>query len=352
MRKFPSIHQFRHVVESVTSRATYCGTNAAGEALYDASRPKPTLTFKGTVKLHGTNAGVEFRPETGEFFAQSRENVLSVKEDNYGFCAWTLTARPMLESVFSAMQAVARCGGILPSDIASLHAYGEWCGQGINGKTGIGQLSNRWVLFGFLVTLTSGDERWLSASEVSVQTRAQSLPADGNVFFITDFPQWEVTVDFNHPELALGPLEDMTLAIEKECPVALAMGAKGIGEGLVWTCEDAQWGRHVFKTKGARHKGTRNKRLVDVAPEVIAGQKAFVDAVLTDSRLEQGFELLRARHGKVTEDHIGDFLKWVGLDVLKEEQDTLEASGLDRKQVMGQVNRSAKAWLVPRLARV
>ncbi len=46
MKKFPSIEQFRHAVRAVRDRASFNGT------------PVPTLRFRGTVKLHGTNAGI------------------------------------------------------------------------------------------------------------------------------------------------------------------------------------------------------------------------------------------------------------------------------------------------------
>lgn len=50
---FPSIEQFRHVVASVNRQANYVGAGVNGDAIYDPNLPKPVLTFKGTVKLHG-----------------------------------------------------------------------------------------------------------------------------------------------------------------------------------------------------------------------------------------------------------------------------------------------------------
>jgi hypothetical protein len=76
-----------------------------------------------------------------------------------------------------------------------------------------------------------------------------------------------------------------------------------------------------------------------------------VSAVLTESRLQQGLDEIISRHGKATLDHMGDFLMWVGKDVMKEESDTLKASGLDRKEVMNLVNRRAKEWVIPRFSR-
>ena len=75
MIKYPSIEQFRTVVSNVNRRYNFVGLDENGEAIYDPSLPKPTLTFKGTVKLHGTNAGVSFN-ESG-YWIQSRENIIT-----------------------------------------------------------------------------------------------------------------------------------------------------------------------------------------------------------------------------------------------------------------------------------
>lgn len=373
MRSFPEIGQFRHVVANITHRATYTGQSPDDEPLYDATRPKPTLTFYGLTKLHGTNCGVRFELEGVQagplrstdvvrYTAQSRERVLSVANDNFGFCAWTMA--PTGQKSMSTLGQLAwffagSYPGVVRDNIQAITVYGEWCGPGINGKTGIGQLPTRWVLFGAVVELADGSEFWLNMEKLAEAWKLQveiihhDAVANGEfapLYFISDFARWRVSIDFNHPELALDDLERLTLAVEEVCPVAAALGGSGIGEGIVWTCVDPCYGRQVFKTKGAKHKGTRTSKLVDIAPEVLASRQAFVTAVLTESRLEQGFERMRARHGKVTTDCIGEYLQWVGQDVLKEESDTLKASGLERKDVMGLINRQAKDWVWPKLA--
>ena len=89
MVKFPSIEQFRTVVTNINRHYNFVGLDENGEAIYDHTLPKPVLTFKGTVKLHGTNAGVSFKygysQEESEFWAQSRENIITPEKDNAGF---------------------------------------------------------------------------------------------------------------------------------------------------------------------------------------------------------------------------------------------------------------------------
>jgi len=74
--KFPSIEQFRTVVSNVNRHFNFVGLDENGDAIYDPTLPKPVITFKGTVKLHGTNAGVSFN-NIGGLWAQSRENIIT-----------------------------------------------------------------------------------------------------------------------------------------------------------------------------------------------------------------------------------------------------------------------------------
>ena len=56
--KFPSIEQFRKVVKDVNFKSEFQGVKEDGSLIMDPTAPRPTITFKGTVKIHGTNASV------------------------------------------------------------------------------------------------------------------------------------------------------------------------------------------------------------------------------------------------------------------------------------------------------
>ena len=47
---FPSIDQFRTVVTNVNRRYNFIGLDENGDAIYDPTKPKPKLKFKGTIK--------------------------------------------------------------------------------------------------------------------------------------------------------------------------------------------------------------------------------------------------------------------------------------------------------------
>jgi hypothetical protein len=84
MKKYSSINQFRNVIKEVKTRFDYKGKDADGNAIFQHTENYPILKFRGTVKLHGTNASiVKYADNRLEY--QSRERVLSLNEDNANF---------------------------------------------------------------------------------------------------------------------------------------------------------------------------------------------------------------------------------------------------------------------------
>ena len=64
-KRFPSIEQFRSVVKQVKDTSSYVGQDGEGKPIFDYTRPLPTITFTGTVKLHGTNAAIGYSKQDG-----------------------------------------------------------------------------------------------------------------------------------------------------------------------------------------------------------------------------------------------------------------------------------------------
>jgi hypothetical protein len=128
------------------------------------------------------------------------------------------------------------------------------------------------------------------------------------------------------------------------------LGSYGVGEGIVWTCTSKIPGFRtddlVFKVKGQKHSDSKVKVLAPVDVEKVNNIKAFVDYVITDHRLEKGIENLKQQGLDIDIVNTGPFLKWVGNDVIKEETDTLQASGLNSKEVMGAVSKAARDWFI------
>ena len=340
MIKFPSIEQFRNVIRHVKTHAQYAGRDENGDAIIDQSRPIPTLKFRGTVKLHGTNAGIVYDVDTDTFTYQSRERVLELTSDNAGFMLNMMRHENVWRDVaWQAMREIF----VPEQKITKVAIFGEWCGSGIQKGVALTELPKMFVVFAVKVVFEDESTKWLPIGEIDLH-----LPED-KLFNIDTFPTYEIDVDFNHPELAQNKMIEITEEVEKECPVGKYFGVSGIGEGVVWTCVSDGWNDSGtwFKVKGEKHSVSKVRTLAAVDVEAVANLKAFVDSVVTEARLEQGLDnLVREQLKPFEMTSMGDFLRWVYNDVLKEETDTIVANGIDPKKLGGAIANVARPWFV------
>lgn len=316
---FPSIEQFRNVIHVVKHKATYTGKDAEGNVTYDETLPKPILKFCGTVKLHGSNAGIV--RENGEIWAQSKERVLTPADDNYGFAMYVHGHKSEFEEMFNRV------------DAPVVAIFGEWCGQGIQRGMAISKLPKMFVVFA-IATVDGTTKTWLPKEEV--------VRICSGYRCIYDFPHWIQNIDFNKPEEVQTILTDMTLAVEEQCPAGKTMGQEGIGEGIVWKCitlgydDSGYW----FKVKGLKHEGVKKiKAHVPVDVERINNIKELVHRLVPEWRLQQFCP--KEKDMK----HMGVFIRTVMEDVLKEEMDTLSASGFTTKDITSHVSTLCRNYL-------
>jgi len=320
MKKYPSIEQFRNVIRSVKTNHDYVGTDEQGNNVYQHTENYPTLKFKGTVKLHGTNAGIVNYGDRIEF--QSRERVLSLNKDNAGFM--NAIHDKDLSFLFERFNISKYCA-----------IYGEWCGGNIQKGVAINGLEKMFVIFGIVV-----DDNWIE------------LPPDLHkneigIYNILQFPTYEVDIDFNSPETVQNDLIRMTLLVEDECPVGKFFNKKGVGEGIVFTCVANQ--DLKFKSKGEKHSVSKVKTLNAVDTEVLNNIKEFVEMAVSNNRLEQGISFFKENNISSDIKNIKIFLSWIIEDILKEESDTLSASGLCKNKVKAVIANKAKTWYINRL---
>jgi hypothetical protein len=84
---------------------------------------------------------------------------------------------------------------------------------------------------------------------------------------------------------------------------------------------------------------------VDV--EAVENIRAFVAATVTEARLEQGLDnLVREQLLPFEMKSMGDFIRWVYNDVLKEEMDTIVASQIDTKKLGSAIANEARPWYI------
>lgn len=362
MIKFPSIEQYRNIVHNVTSRAHYVGKDANGDAMYDTTLPIPTLSFNGTVKLHGTNASIACGMN-GPMWCQSRENIITPEKDNAGF-AMHVKAN---EKVYSDMLVEAQRIKEL-SDADSMLIFGEWCGGNIQKNVAISQLPKMFVVFGIARVDSEGDKEWFTEKQIwdvfqdafgANEQKDYFYRPIPNLYHIYEFDSYTIEIDFARPHDSQNKLADLTLAVEQECPVGKKLGAtaekgKMTGEGIVWKCttptyeDSGNW----FKVKGDEHAAkSKVKTLAAVDVQRIDDINALAETVTPAWRLEQilqsTFDTLNG--GVVDIKRTGEYIKNVMADVLKEELDTIAASGFTTKDITGAVGKLAREHLLANL---
>jgi len=329
--KFPSIGQFRHCIRSVADRAQFSGVDENGDPVFDRAIQPPTLPVAGTVKLHGTNAGIWLDPETDKLVVQSHSRIISVENDNQGFARFVADREEQFRALIK---------GVLPLKPGPPVLYGEFCGKGINSGCAIHQLEKFFMLFG----IRYGQEEDTLWADLRNYRGLHS--AEDRIFNIAHYPVYAMPINFAAPLKSQNELIEVTLEVEKECPVAKALGASGIGEGVVWKIDHSDYNgpKYWFKVKGEEHNVTKVRKLAEVDVQKIEDAEKFVGAVCTEQRLLQGVAFLKEQSLPISEKSTGNFLRWVSSDVNKEEADTLEASGLTIKDIGRLLSTKARVW--------
>lgn len=329
--KYSEIEQFRNVIQQVIYNTRYIGKDNNGQPMFDGEKELPKIKFLGTIKTHGTNAGVIFKPnENGEYiyYTQSRTNIITPTKDNAGFSTF-INTKPILELLKT-----------LPEDIFNseelpiIQIYGEFVGKGIQKGVSVSELTKRMVIFGVKVNNIWVDNETLKNVKLE----------EHNIYNILDFKTYEIEIDFNNPKESADIMSKMLEEVEKECPVGKAFGVSGVGEGIVFKPIDKEYNnsRYFFKIKGDEHKGTSTKEKVPVDMERVNSIKELVETIVARPRLEQGLEYLRQEGLEPDRKNLGTYIKWVYNDVIKEELDTIMSNGFEPKDVSGEISKRAR----------
>lgn len=340
MIKFPSIRQFREIRRDVEWKAQYKGLDDNNEPIMDRLAKLPTLTFEGTVKLHGCNSSIVINPDLS-FYCQSRERIITPESnvtDNYGFARF-INELPK-EVISHLYSEIIRRGEEKPVVI-----YGEWAGKGIQQGVAINNIERSWFIFGAKII----NEENLDEENWQCFIGGQKL--ENKIFNIINFPVYHVNIDFEKPELSINELNDITLKVEEQCPVAKKFDLEGIGEGVVWKCITPGYNsdRFWFKVKGDKHSSSNVKKLATVDPEKLDNIYKFIDNSVNEERLNQAWEKIKEGRESISQKETGDFIRLVFNDILKEESDVMETNGIKEKEIGGPIAKRAKIWFFEKL---
>jgi len=315
---FPKIGQFRAVVTDIKHKARFAGVDENNDPIYNNDE-LPTLTFTGTVKLHGTNASVCF--DGKNMWCQSRNEV--IESGHFGFVDFVNKNK---EDFYALFHQITGENILLESETIAI--YGEWAGPGIQKGVGVSQLPEKhFFIFGCKIATEDDEESnyWVDHSQLR-----STNPRISNVF---EYPNYSIEIDFNKPKLVINDLIDITNEIEKQCPVAKQLGYEGIGEGVVWSTR-YKGGVLRMKVKGEKHSATKVKKLVSVDPEKLKNIEAAITYLVTEQRYKQA---LQETGVPLDRKGTGALMKWLANDIMSEETDTLESNGLTWKDIAGRV---------------
>jgi len=364
-KAYHKIRQFKDIVRDIQHQANFKGLDEDGEAIYEES-PKPAITFKGTVKLHGTNAGICYSPKTG-ISAQKRSSLLN-KEDVGAHMGFNVFVNHTERSELDELMLSLWKHYCLEDEQITL--YGEWAGKGIQKGIGVSELSKAFYIFDCKVfDPTTEEGRWIDISELR--------PDIDNVYNIHQFETYSINIDFNTPQLFQERLAKITEKVEMDCPVARQLLGKDcnieitipeasivvpsgtklitqrefkgklIGEGVVWT---GFWNdnKYIFKVKGEKHSSTKVKTLASIDPEVVKSVYAFIAYACTQNRVDQGIQEVDAKE----KSDMPKLLKWVANDIMSEEATTLKDNNLEWKQVAGECNNRVRQLFFAKLDKI
>ena len=331
---FPSIGQYRSVVSEMMHG-------------YEEGE-QPTVEFRGTVKLHGTNSGIGFSPKTRTQWVQSRNRIINKDPDNAGFARYIDDRTEKIMELFDLIVKHQP-----PKENEQICVFGEWCGKGIQTGVGISQLEKMFVVFNVAYFSKRDDDenndvRWMDEECVNIF----KSPED-RIFSIYDFPTWKITIDFTNPKDSQNQLVEITNEVERECPVAKHFGVSGIGEGVVWMGKTLFRGQPKvfrFKVKGEKHSVTNVKKLASISTEKLSSIKKFVEYAVTENRMEQAIdEVFTKKEVEPTMKDVRNFIAWLKNDVAKEESDTMIESEITMKDVVKPLSAVAVKWFKTQL---
>ena len=323
---YPSIGQYRNVIYNVNHNATYNGQDENGDPIYDSARPKPSLKFIFTEKQHGTNFSCILDYKNNVIYYQSRENIITPAKDNAGSASFIASIQ---EDFVNMIESTVDRRGY---DIVAI--YAEWCGKGIQSTVAISQVDKFAMILDVRLINDEKDRLWLPIEEVK-----KVKLHEHRIYNIHDHQTWEMEIDFNNPVLKQNDIIDLTMEIEKSSPTGKSFGIDGIGEGVVGKCitegynnDSGLW----FKSKGELHSGkSKVKVLREVDNEKINKTIDVANQITPSWRLSQMLEKTYDLNngGLLDRSKLGDFIRAVIADVVKEDLDIVLSNGLEMKDV-------------------
>jgi RNA ligase len=330
--EFPKIGQFANVVRNIRQK-------------HKDDLILPIVRYTGKVKSHGTNSSIVFNSDD-TFYCQSRSRIITPLSDNAGFAAWASKNIDLIKDKLEIERKFKdiRTPELFADNTYSIVVYGEWCGGSIQSGIALSELSKRFIVFAFRSQIAP------EATPTWTFNKLTSCVDESIGLFNTDlFKQYELNIDFNHPHLIQNQLVEYTQEVERECPIGAYFGVKGIGEGLVFSCQESTIEPELynFKSKGEEHSKSKVITVGVVDLEKIEKIEELVKYLLYHNQLEsrpvQAIRCLQEQgHAMDSMQSIKLFIDWIRKDIADENMQEILDSGLEVGSVMSACIKQAK----------
>lgn len=333
--KFPHIDQFRQVLKDLLYYKEH-----------DNNFPD-VVEFTGTVKLHGTNAGVVLDRD-GVLTTQARRGTITIDKDNAGFACFindSVVTNFLTTKLHSILEQNPDAQGVV--------LFGEFAGKTIQKGVAICQLDKFFAPFAIALVFKNDNdsvEDEFVKQFLSADCLKDFENSDLRIFPVTMAQTFSIKVDLTDNVQVANAVEQMiaiTNKVEEECPFAKLFDISGVGEGVVYHANYKD--KHfIFKVKGEKHSVSKVKKLASVNPEEVKAINDFIDYAVTENRLQQGLEVVATDNNVDQNDlefnHISGFVKFMVADIMREEADTIKANNLPEKDLISQIKAKSSKF--------
>jgi hypothetical protein len=318
------------------------------KSLPEYQSPATTVPLIGSLKLHGTHADIMFESANSkDYRLQSRfqRNLKAGQRDNAGFAAWVADLGEKQIVLYQLRDKfVARYQKLNPEQNVEGEVIiaAEWCGLGIQKNDAITKVPRFLAIVSIFIN-GSWVPDWDYADIEDVENRIFNVGRIG-------YFRHELRPDDEGLAESQAKLLRMANQVEKECPFAQQVFEEsGLGEGIVWKavkhCGDT---KYWFKSKGDLHEVSKVCQLSasEIAMENKERTRNFAKAIVTENRLDQGWDLLRHKDTN----GLGWFLRWVMDDCMIEEKLEMEHLKISKDKLLPVIEAIAKSWYLNKIA--
>ncbi|KAL8839053.1 MAG: hypothetical protein Q9170_001889 [Blastenia crenularia] len=333
----------------LTSSTLFPKIGKLSDFIYRFQRTSPNtreIPLVGTVKLHGAHA--DWVVSSDDTVRIQSRNVLeiSASKDIYGLFAFTtpihdviIRLRDDLLGRFSELHPHEAINPDYPVIMA-----GEWCGQGIQKGVAISKLLKHFVIIAIRINGEWVNE--LDYADICNEARG--------IYNIGKATSYRFDFDLDDAEFSELDIQRMVEDVGDTCPYGLARGVQGPGEGIVWKAIGYQQDPELwFKYKAEPHAVSKSSKLPAAADgmDSIERENDFIEAVMTEGRLQQGLEYLREMDVAEDKAAAGKFVTWIVDDIFTEEAGEMKRIGIRPGKVRPWIMSRAGSWYKKTLIR-